>query len=107
MSNECITSLMSESSPELDTYPHPQLVNMGENKEFPWKDIKAHYWVREELVKRKAKSYALKILTEKQMKHSKMDNLHYSKLRLQTYFKIHGIQTKEVLNLFKWRVGMA
>ena len=48
-----------------------------------------------ELVKRKAKSYALKILTEKQMKHSKMDNLHYSELRLQTYFKIHAIQTKK------------
>ena len=41
------------------------------------------------------------------MKHSKMYNLHYSELGLQTYFKIHGIQTKEVLNLFKWRVGMA
>ena len=60
-----------------------------------------------ELVKRKAKEYALKILTEKRIKHSKMDNLHYSELRLQTYFKTPGIQTKEVLNLFKWRVGMA
>ena len=60
-----------------------------------------------ELVKRQAKGYALQILREKQMKHSKMDNLYYSELKLQTYFKIPGIQTKEVLTLFKWRVGMA
>ena len=60
-----------------------------------------------ELLNRKAKGYALRILTETQMKHSKMDNLHYSELRLQTYFKIPGIKNKEVLNLSKWRVGIA
>ena len=58
-------------------------------------------------MKRQAKGYALQILREKQMKHSKMDNLYYSELKLQTYFKIPGIQTKEVLTLFKWSVGMA
>ena len=36
-----------------------------------------------------------------------MNNLYYSELKLQNYFKIPGIQTKEVLNLFKWRVRMA
>jgi hypothetical protein len=36
-----------------------------------------------------------------------MDNLYYSELKLQSYFKIPGIQTREVLNIFKWRVRMA
>ena len=36
-----------------------------------------------------------------------MDDLHYTDLEQQRYFKIPGIQTKQVLNLFKWRVRMA
>ena len=59
------------------------------------------------LVKRQAKQYALSLLTTKQIKHSKMDDLHYTDLEQQRYFKIPGIQTKQVLNLFKWRVRMA
>ena len=56
------------------------------------------------LVKRQAKEYALKLLTKKQMKHSKMDDLYYTDLETQHYFKIPGIQTRQALNLFKWRV---
>ena len=41
------------------------------------------------------------------MKHSKMDDLHYTDLELKRYFEIPGIQTKQVLNLFNWRVRMA
>ena len=59
------------------------------------------------LVKRQAKEYALKLLTKKQMKHSKMDDLYYTDLEIQNYFKIPGIQTRQALNLFKWRVRMA
>ena len=59
------------------------------------------------LVKRKAREYSLKVLQEKQSKHSKMNNLHYSELKLQDYFKMPGIKTKEMLNLFKWRTRMA
>ena len=59
------------------------------------------------LVKIKSKEYALKILTEKQKKHSKMKNLYYKEMKIQEYFKIEGISTKQVQNLFKWRVRMA
>ena len=36
-----------------------------------------------------------------------MNQLYYPELKLQEYFKIPGIETKEMLNLFKWRVRMA
>ena len=49
MSKEYINTLMSESSPEVDTFPSQQHVTMGENKEFPWEEIKAYYWVRERI----------------------------------------------------------
>ena len=47
------------------------------------------------------------ILQKIQSSHSKMNQLYYSELKLQEYFKIPGIETKEMLNLFKWRVRMA
>ena len=59
------------------------------------------------MVKIKAKEYALNILTDRQRKHSKMSNLHYTELKIQDYFKIEGINIKQVQNLFKWRVRMA
>ena len=59
------------------------------------------------LVKAKSKEYALKILTKKQEKHSKMGDLYYQELKLQNYFKIEGIHAEQALKLFKWRVKMA
>ena len=59
------------------------------------------------MVKRKAKEVALNLLQKKQNSHSKMNQLYYSELKLQEYFKMPGIETKEMLNLFKWRVRMA
>ena len=59
------------------------------------------------MVKIKAKEYAINILTDRQRKHSKMSNLHYTDLKIQDYFKIEGINIKQVQNLFKWRVRMA
>ena len=40
------------------------------------------------LVKIKAKEYALKILTAKQQKHTKMENIVYTELKRQTYFSL-------------------
>ena len=59
------------------------------------------------LVKIKAKEFALNSLRGIQIRHSKMDNLYYSELKLQDYFKIEGIETRELQNLFKWRTRMA
>ena len=44
------------------------------------------------LVKRQAKHYASLLLTTKQMKHSKIDDLHYKDFEMQSFFKIPGIQ---------------
>ena len=55
------------------------------------------------IVQIKAKEYALRELQEQQGTHSKMSNLYYSELKLQEYLKIPGTQTKETLNIFKWR----
>ena len=59
------------------------------------------------MVKIKAKEYALKILTDKQEKHKKMKDLFYPELKIQDYFKITGIKSRQALTLFKWRVRMA
>ena len=59
------------------------------------------------MVKIRARELALQILQNKQNSHSKMSNLYYPELKLQDCYKIEGIQTKEVQNLFKWRVKMA
>ena len=59
------------------------------------------------IVKSKADMYELVRLTQKQGTHSKMDNLHYSKLEIQNYLKMPGISTEEAQNLFRWRVRMA
>ena len=40
LSKECIAAPRNEYIPE-------QPVHMGENKEFPWKEMKAYYWGRE------------------------------------------------------------
>jgi hypothetical protein len=58
------------------------------------------------LVKIKANEYALGLLHELQGTHSKMSDLYYPELKLQDYFKTPGIETKEILNLFKWRTRM-
>ena len=44
LSKECITALMSEYSPEVEAYTSYQPFYMGEDKEFPWKEVKPYYW---------------------------------------------------------------
>ena len=55
-------------------------------------------------VKVKAEEYSLEKLSRKQQKHSKMNNLQYTEIKMQEYLKTPGIKTEEVLNIFKWRV---
>ena len=56
------------------------------------------------LVKIKSKEYALNYL---KMKHSKMDNLVYNKLKLQSYPKSPEIPVHEATYLFRFRVRTA
>ena len=58
------------------------------------------------IVKVKAKEYAVKILTQKQASHSKMDSLHYSEIRRQNYFMQPGLRTEEKRCIFRWRTRM-
>ena len=55
-------------------------------------------------VKVKAEEYSLENYSRKQQKHSKMNNLQYTEIKMQEYLKTPGIKTDEVLNIFKWRV---
>ena len=55
----------------------------------------------------KAREYEfnrLKILKES---HSKLNDLFYSKLEIQNYFKLENINTNEAQTLFRYRVRMA
>ena len=58
------------------------------------------------MVKKKALEHRLKILQAKKEKHSKMMDLEYTELKLQSYFTLPGITVDEVRNMFKFRVRM-
>ena len=59
------------------------------------------------LVKSKVKSYALRILKTKQQKHSKMSNLQYSSLDIQSYFTSSQLKQEDKRTIFRYRVKMA
>ena len=59
------------------------------------------------LVKIKMKEYTLDYLLNIKEKHSKMENLHYTELKLQNYLTDDDISVKEAKNLFKFRTRMA
>ena len=58
------------------------------------------------LVKTKAEEYALSILKDQQNTHSKMENLRYSSLKMQSYFSRDDIQPSEKKTIFKYRTRM-
>ena len=58
------------------------------------------------IVKTKAKEYALKKLTEKQDTHSKMENIYYTELKMQNYLKAPDIKINQKRAIFKWRTRM-
>ena len=59
------------------------------------------------LVKIKTKEYALNQLLETKEKHKKMENLHYTELKLQGYLKNCNISVAEACNLYKYRTRVA
>ena len=58
-------------------------------------------------VKKKARQVAFNQLIKRKDKHSKMENLEYSGLKIQTYFQLEGITTGQIRNIFKYRTRMA
>ena len=57
-------------------------------------------------VKIKAKEYALKMLKTKQDRHSKMENLKYSEITMQSYLKSDRISVSQKRTIFKFRTRM-
>ena len=59
------------------------------------------------LVRNKVKSYALRILRIKQQNHSKMANLHYNTLEIQSYLTNEKLKQEDKRTIFQYRVRMA
>ena len=58
-------------------------------------------------MKIKAHEHALRILTAKQGKHSKLDKLIYTEIKKQNYLTLETLRKEEIQNIFKHRVRMA
>ena len=63
-------------------------------------------WAFKSLVKAKAKEYALKILTNKQTDHSKMEGIYYHEMKMQNYLKSPHIKVNQKRTIFRWRTRM-
>ena len=59
------------------------------------------------LVKIKAKEYTLQYLLNLKAKHTKMDDLAYTELKMQKYLKNEDIPVNEAQNLFRFRTRAA
>ena len=59
------------------------------------------------LVKIKMKEYTLDYLMEIKEKHTKMDNLFYTEIKLQNYLNNDKISVKEAKNLYRFRTRVA
>ena len=55
------------------------------------------------MVRSKTKELSFKLLSKMKEKHSKMENLLYTELKMQTYLENHQIKVYEVRTLFKFR----
>ena len=59
------------------------------------------------MVKIKTKEYTLNYLLDLKLKHTKMDNLDYSELKLQNYLRDPEIPVAEARNLYRYRTRSA
>ena len=59
------------------------------------------------LVKLKAKKYAFMKLMEAKMSHSKMDDLFYTQLKMQEYFKSNKFTVTQARTIYSFRTRMA
>ena len=59
------------------------------------------------LVKTKARKHAFFMLMEKKVDHSKMDELFYSELKMQTYLKCNLFTTTQTRTIYSFRIRMS
>ena len=64
-------------------------------------------WSFKNLVKKKAHEYEFNELMNTKQKHSKLNDLNYTKLEMQRYLKLENLTTIEAQALFRYRVRMA
>ena len=58
-------------------------------------------------VKKEAKQNAFEVLSSMKDGHSKMENIHYTEIKMQDYMKSENLKLNEALNIFKIRTRMA
>ena len=69
-------------------------------------ESKTQTWFKKS-VKAKVKEFALDLLNEIKFKHSKMDNLIYTELKIQEYLVSENISVDQKQNIFHFRTRMA
>ena len=64
-------------------------------------------WAFKNLVRRKAREYEFGELMKMKQPHTKLDDLRYTKLEMQSYLKLENMHTFGAQTLFKYRTRMA
>ena len=82
------------------------LSDLGIKEDFTFIQSKSVFSFKN-LVKVKIKEYALDMLNEKKFKHSKMDDLIFTELKIQEYLVSESITLEEKRSIFQYRTRMA
>ena len=82
------------------------LVDLKINMDLQTIKKKSKTWFKN-MVRIKVKEYALEGLLDKKQTHSKMKNIYYNELKMQSYLKNPKNSTEQARNIFKFRTHMA
>ena len=82
------------------------LHDLGIRDDIPHLESKTQLWFKNS-VKAKVKEFALDSLNEIKFKHSKMDNLIFTELKIQDYLVSENISVVQKRNIFHFRTRMA
>ena len=84
---------------------HRDFEDFGINRNLLYLEAISKYSFKN-LVKERAKYYALRVYKNMQIHHSKMMSIHYNELKMQNYFNDKNLSTAEKLTVFRWRIHM-
>ena len=59
------------------------------------------------IINRKRAEYALDKFLKMKITHSKMDNLHYFELKMQSFLRLEDLSVDDSQVILKWRLRMA
>ena len=63
--------------------------------------------VMKRIINRKRAEYALDKFLKMKITHSKMDNLHYFELKMQSFLRLEDLSVDDSQVILKWRLRMA